>query len=155
MSYNSYLNTAHKRAVRIALNKIESAFSSCMSFNKNKLSACDTFEKIGYKKSDNQRANFSANTNTENICFMVRKKEGPFYQQEGLRACVQFQNGSIFRRCFESKRSDHNRFAKCGRDTSNQQGGTDRSGICCPDCSHTTNCEVGTGGKPPDPTPTG
>ena len=135
ISYNSYLNTAHKRAVRIALNKIENSFGSCMSFNQNKGSECDTFKKIGYKPSLDQRSNTTADTNKENICFVVRKKDGVVYNKEGLRACIQFKNGSIVRKCFEGKDSEP-RAAACGIATSQNNP---LPGFCCHTC---TNCEV-------------
>ena len=125
----AYLDTARENALKQAFNKIESAFSACMSFNGFKGEECNTFEKIGYKPSPKHKGMPRPGPLNKNICFSVKT-----IGKGKTRGCIQFENGTIKRKCLLEKpgfkpRCDQN-----------------HPGICCPRCSGQP-CDVGTGGS--------
>ena len=118
----SYTKTARQNALKKSLSKVESAFKTCMAFNGFNGSECNTIEKIAYKKGTNHRTKHLSDENDENICFELKGK--------GIRGCIQFQNGSILRKCLSlpgniSLKGDTNFRASC--DKSNK-------GTCCQNC---------------------
>ena len=149
VSYNSYINTAEKRAVRTALNKLSNSFTACMSFSKQKVSECNTLEKVGYKPSKKQLVKMIPQTgNANNICLLVGKpKPGaanePIRGKEDLRACIQYENGQMIRKCFEKETTSSPKDGYAGCNT----------GICCKGCPKVPPtgskppCEFGTGAK--------
>ena len=105
VGYTSYVNTGEKQAIRTALNKMDSAFNACMSFNKFDGSKCDTPKKIGFEKSPKHEAKIIHKEQNGNICFTVKKGGlgSDIAGKTGLRACIQYQNGQMIRKCFENK----------------------------------------------------
>ena len=135
MGVASYIKTARQNALKKSLSKVESAFKTCMAFNGFKGSECNTIEKIAYKKGTNHKTKHLSDENDENICFELKGK--------GIRGCIQFQNGSILRKCLSlpgnislKDNSKTNFRASC--DKSNK-------GNCCQNCRGL--CEVGEGNK--------
>ena len=124
----AYLNTARENALKQAFNKIESAFSACMSFNGFKGSECNTFEKIGYKPSSKHDAKIRMDSNNKNICFSLKT-----IGKGNTRGCLQFESGTIKRKCL---------FASSGFKPMCDRGS---QGVCCLRCSGRP-CDVGTGG---------
>ena len=124
----AYLNTAKENSLERAFNKIESAFSACMSFNSFKGSECDTFEKIGYKPSSKHEKVDRADQHYKNICFALKT-----IGQNKTRGCIQFENGTIKRKCL---------LASSGFKPMCDRG---QKGVCCLRCSGRP-CDVGTGG---------
>ena len=148
MGYGSYVNTAEKRAVRTALNKLNNSFIACMSFSKNKVSECNTLDKVGYKPNKEQVAIMEQqNGNANNICLLIGKPkpndpDAPIRGKEDLRACIQYENGQMIRKCFEKETPPRKEgYAGCN------------DGICCKKClkvppaGSKPPCEFGTGAE--------
>ena len=135
VGYTSYVNTGEKQAIRTALNKMDSAFNACMSFNKFDGSKCDTPKKIGFEKSPKHKTTISKGQN--DICLTVKKGGlgSDIAGKAGLRACIQYQNGQMIRKCFENKTNPKTR-AYCNT-----------TGVCCSVCNGA--CEVGMGVRAP------
>ena len=139
MGVASYIKTARQNALKKSLIKVESAFKTCMTFNGFKGEECNTIEKIAYKKGTNHRTKHRSkedeNGNTTDICFELIGR--------GIRGCVQFQNGSILRKCF----SLPNNISLKDNSKTNFRASCDKTnkGTCCQNCRGL--CEVGEGNK--------
>ena len=126
----SYIKTARQNTLSQALGKIGSAFETCMTFNGFKGAECNTLEQIKYEKSPKHKLKYSSDQDEENICFELRTK--------GVRGCIQFQNGSILRKCLSLqgniglKDNSYNFRASCDHR---------HPGICCKNCRG--RCEEG------------
>ena len=146
IGYGSYVNTAEKRATKTALNKLNNAFTACMAFSKNKVSECNTLDKVGYKPSKKMIAIMTPQVgNANNICIVVGKPRPddpnlPIKGKEDLRGCIQYESGQMIRKCFEKETTP-----------SNQGRAGCPDGICCKKClknppqAPKPPCEFGTG----------
>ena len=128
----SYTKTARERTLSRALSKVVSSFNTCMAFNGFKGSECHTFEQIKYELSSKHRPRLFSDQDKENICFeLVTIGRGK------TRGCVQFENGSLKRKCLLEKPGFRPRCDKTNK------------GICCANCYG--DCEEGKGAKEPEP----
>ena len=144
VGYGSYKNSAEKSAVKNALAKMERAFITCLQFNANKFSECDTLEKISYVKGGGLETKLVKDSKGRDyrkskgerygFCFSAQVKNKDPVGKQGLRACMEYRDtddgGKIFNKCFEKQ----GKVAKCSG-----------YGKCCPQCSKTDACEVGAG----------
>ena len=159
VSYNSYINTARTQAVRRTLNAMESAFLSCMSFNKNQVEKCNDLTKIRFslpgatvpitplnpdKEYKSNQLHVRVDVQGTRLCFLSRiwlwgsqpnnvwvTKQ--MNEKEGVRGCTEYDNGRLIRRCFEK--------------TGIRAGCKLSTAQCCHKCSNTIFCEFGKGAK--------
>ena len=138
VSYNQYMTQGTKVAIKQDIQKQQEAFETCLSMNSYNYSKCDSHEKIGFVPGGELTSSIQMNTEKTKACLGSQKKVGPGQtRQTGERACAQYDEGKLVKKCFEHKEgADTTKHTKTGC-----AGGWN----CCSGCTGTpkpTGCVV-------------
>ena len=138
VSYNTYMGMGTKSAVKQDIKKLQNSFELCLSMNSYDLTKCHdsskteakNIEKIGFKTGNNI-VHFQVVGNK--ACLEAKATVAD--NQTGERACAEYTDGKLTKKCFEKKEgTDTTKYTKTGCS----------GAVCCPDCGATkpASCPV-------------
>ena len=132
VSYNTYMGIGKKSAVKQDIQKLQNAFELCMSMNRYDITKCydsTTPPTPATRAKSLEKVGFTAGTNIAKIevvgnraCLGIQATVAN--NGTGERACAQYDNGRLTKKCFEDKEADPKTLTGCSGATAECCGGT-------------------------------